>query len=64
MKSLAFIYIKCGFACLILILQWGFYVFRVVYSVKEIDSHAKHGQSLKQYFGQITIDTANNGEFP
>ncbi len=31
-----------------------FRAFRVVYSVKELDSHAKHGQSLKKRFGCIT----------
>ncbi len=25
-----------------------FHAFRVVYTVKELDSHAKHGQSLKK----------------
>ncbi len=27
-----------------------FHAFRVVYTVKELDSHAKHGQSLKKMF--------------
>ncbi len=27
-----------------------FHAFRVVYTVKEFDSHAKHGQSLKNFF--------------
>ncbi len=27
-----------------------FHAFRVVYTVKELDSHAKHGQSLKKIF--------------
>ncbi len=27
-----------------------FHAFRVVYTVKELDSHAKHGQSLKNNF--------------
>ncbi len=27
-----------------------FHSFRVVYTVKELDSHAKHGQSLKIFF--------------
>ncbi len=27
-----------------------FHAFRVVYTVKEFDSHAKHGQSLKKMF--------------
>ncbi len=31
-----------------------FHAFRVVYTVKELDSHAKHGQSLKKKFGHIT----------
>ncbi len=31
-----------------------FHAFRVVYTVKELDSHAKHGQSLKKKFGCIT----------
>ncbi len=26
-----------------------FHAFRVVYTVKELDSHAKHGQSLKKF---------------
>ena len=34
-----------------------FHVFRVVYSVKEMDSHAKHGQSFLKIFW------TNNGEF-
>ncbi len=28
--------------------------FRVVYTVKQLDSHAKHGQSFKKQFGHIT----------
>ncbi len=28
-----------------------FHAFRVVYTVKVLDSHAKHGQSLKKIFG-------------
>ncbi len=28
-----------------------FHAFRVVYAVKELDSHAKHGQSFKKQFG-------------
>ncbi len=45
-------------------LSWGlkgggggtmlFHAFRVVYTVKELDSHAKHGQSFKKQFGRIT----------
>ncbi len=31
-----------------------FHAFRVVYTVKELDSHAKHGQSFKKQFGCIT----------
>ncbi len=31
-----------------------FHAFRVVYTVKELDSHAKHGQSLKKKIGRIT----------
>ncbi len=32
-----------------------FHAFRVVYTVKELDSHAKHGQSFKKKkFGRIT----------
>ncbi len=31
-----------------------FHAFRVVYTVKELDSHAKHGQSLKKRFGSMT----------
>ncbi len=31
-----------------------FHAFRVVYTVKELDSHAKHGQSFKKCFGRIT----------
>ncbi len=31
-----------------------FHAFRVVYTVKEFDSHAKHGQSFKKKFGRIT----------
>ncbi len=31
-----------------------FHAFRVVYTVKELDSHAKHGQSFKKQFGRIT----------
>ncbi len=32
-----------------------FHAFRVVYTVKELDSHAKHGQSLKKLFGRLTV---------
>ncbi len=31
-----------------------FHAFRVVYTVKELDSHAKHGQSFKKRFGSMT----------
>ncbi len=31
-----------------------FHSFRVVYTVKELDSYAKHGQSFKKQFGRIT----------
>ncbi len=31
-----------------------FHAFRVVYAVKELDSHAKHGQSFKKRFGSMT----------
>ncbi len=31
-----------------------FHAFRVVYTVKELDSHAKHGKSFKKQFGRIT----------
>ncbi len=31
-----------------------FHSFRVVYTVKELDSHAKHEQSFKKQFGRIT----------
>ncbi len=31
-----------------------FHAFRVVYTVKELDSHAKHGQSFKKTFWSIT----------
>ncbi len=31
-----------------------FHAFRVVYTGKELYSHAKHGQSLKKFFGRIT----------
>ncbi len=32
-----------------------FHAFRVVYIVKELDYHAKHGQSLKKQFGRINF---------
>ncbi len=31
-----------------------FHAFRVVYTGKEFDSHAKHGQSKKKKIGRIT----------
>ncbi len=31
-----------------------FHAFRIVYTVKELDSHAKHGQSFKKLFGSMT----------
>ncbi len=31
-----------------------FHAFRVVYTVKDLDSHAKHGQSLKKRFRSMT----------
>ncbi len=31
-----------------------FYAFRFIYTVKELDSHAKHGQSFKKLFGWLT----------
>ncbi len=31
-----------------------FHAFRVVYTVKELDSHAMHGQNFKKQFGRIT----------
>ncbi len=30
-----------------------FHAFRVVYTVEELDYHAKHGQSFKKQFGRI-----------
>ncbi len=32
-----------------------FHTFRVVYNIKESDSHAKHGQSFKKQFGRIRV---------
>ncbi len=32
-----------------------FHAFRVVYTVKELDSHAKHGQSLKNFFEKVFL---------
>ncbi len=32
-----------------------FHAFKVVYTVKELDSHAKHGQSFKKWFGSMTV---------
>ncbi len=31
-----------------------FFAFRVIYTVKELDYHAKHGQSFKKRFGSMT----------
>ncbi len=31
-----------------------FHAFRVVYTVKDLDYHAKHGQCFKKLFGRIT----------
>ncbi len=31
-----------------------FRAFRDIYTVKELDSHAKHGQSFKKRFGSMT----------
>ncbi len=36
-----------------------FHAFRVVYAVKELDSHSKHGQSFKKQFGRITKNLAS-----
>ncbi len=32
-----------------------FHAFRVVYTGKELDSHAKHGQSFQKKFGTYSI---------
>ncbi len=40
-----------------------FHAFRVVYTVKELDSHAKHGQSLKTFFGRITVFLCQKSHF-
>lgn len=37
-----------------------FHAFRVVCTVKELDSHAKHGKSFKKQFGHITYFCAKN----
>ncbi len=40
-----------------------FHAFRVVYTVKELDSHAKHGQSFKKKFGRITVFLCQKSHF-
>ncbi len=40
-----------------------FHAFRVVYTGKEFDSHAKHGQSLKKIFGRITVFLCQKSHF-
>ncbi len=40
-----------------------FHAFRVVYTGKEFDSHAKHGQSLKKKFGRITVFLCQKSHF-
>ncbi len=40
-----------------------FHAFRVVYTVKELDSHAKHGQSFKNKFGRITVFLCQKSHF-
>ncbi len=40
-----------------------FYAFRVVYTGKELDSHAKHGQSFKKKFGRITVFLCQKSHF-
>ncbi len=40
-----------------------FHAFRVVYTVKELDSHAKHGQSL-EFFSIVVLDDVNDGGTP
>ncbi len=37
-----------------------FRAFRVVYTVKGLDSHAKHGQSFKNRFGSMMYFCAKN----
>ncbi len=40
-----------------------FHAFRVVYTGKEFDSHAKHGQSLKTKCGRITVFLCQKSHF-
>ncbi len=40
-----------------------FHAFRVVYTVKELESHAKHGQSKKKKFGCITVFLCQKSHF-
>ncbi len=40
-----------------------FHAFRVVYTVKELDSHAKLGQSFKKLFGCITVFLGQKSNF-
>ncbi len=40
-----------------------FHAFRVVYTGKEFDSHAKHGQSFKKKFGRITVFLCQKSHF-
>ncbi len=40
-----------------------FHAFRVVYTGKEFDSHAKHGQSFKKNFGRITVFLCQKSHF-
>ncbi len=39
------------------------HAFRAVYTVKELDSHAKHGQSFKEQFGRITVFLCQKSHF-
>ncbi len=51
-----------------------FHAFRVVYTVKELDFHAKHGQSFKknfrvrtsfgEFFSIVVLDDVNDGGTP
>ncbi len=40
-----------------------FHAFRVVYTVKELDSHAEHGQSFKKLFGRIKVFLCQKSHF-
>ncbi len=40
-----------------------FHAFRVIYTVKELDSHAKHGQSFKKRLGGITVFLLQKSSF-